>query len=176
MKRLENAVGILERIAEYTGRGIRFLLIPLILIVVYEVVSRYIFKTPTLWAWDLSRQFTGAIIILAGGYTLLSDSHIRVDIVVQRFSARNKARIEMLTFAFLAFVCIIMIWQGIDTAAYSFGIRERMETTFAPPIYPLKILIPLGFFLMLLQGVARFLRNFIFLRAPGTIETGLRAH
>ncbi len=169
-------INFIERISENTGRVIQFMLIPLVMVIIYEVTARYAFNAPTLWAWDICRQFTGAVIILAGGYTLLYDAHIRVDIIIQRFSEKTKARIEVIAFAFLVFVCAIMMWQGTDTAIYSFGIRERMETTFAPPIYPLKMLIPLGYFLILLQGIARFMRSILFILAPGTIETGFRSH
>ena len=168
---MESIIRFLERISDYTGQVVLFMLIPLVLVIVYEVVARYLFTAPTIWAWDISRQFSGAVIILAGGYTMLHGGHIRVDVIIERFSEKMKARIEMVAFAFLVFVCGVMIWQGIDAAWYSFQIREPMESIFAPPIYPLKMLIPLGFLLMLIQGTAQFLRNLIIISSD--IEVSL---
>jgi len=83
-------------------------------ITLYLVVLRYIFNSPTIWAFEVSNFLFGGIIILGGGYLLLHKGHVSVDIIYNRLSVRGKAILDLCTAPlFFLFVGVLM-WQGID--------------------------------------------------------------
>ena len=96
---------------------------------------------------------------LGGGYALLRGSHVRVDILYSRFSDRRKAIIDLATsLLFFAFIGVLL-WQSGEAALWSLKLRESSPTQFAPPLYPVKMAIVLGFLIILLQGLAKFTRD-----------------
>ncbi len=150
---------ISERLANFVSYG----LLLIIVVMIYEVVARYAFNRPTLWAEEAVGMLWGAYFILPAGSTITpntSPKHIRMDLIYNRFSRRKKAIVDLVgSIAFFLFVGVIA-WKGSETAWESLMIRERSASVWRPPIYPLKICLAVGTFLFLVQGVARFIRNF----------------
>ena len=144
---------------EWTGKTVRWLIIPLTLIVVIEVTLRYVFNRPTIWAWDINVQLLGAMVILAGGYTLLQGGFISVDVFSTRLSPRARAITELATAVLFFISIIVLLWKTADAAWESMLIRETMMSYFRPPIYPFRVLMVVGVFLLLLQGIAKFIRD-----------------
>ena len=151
--------GWIDRLNERVGYVVSFLILPMTLISVIEVVLRYVFNRPTIWGWDVNVMLLGTFSILTGGYVLLKDGHVTMDVIVSRLSLRARAVIALIT-SLLFFFCIgLLAWQGGIEAWNSLLIREKVNSVWGPPIYPLKILWPIGAFLLLLQGVANFIRE-----------------
>jgi TRAP-type mannitol/chloroaromatic compound transport system permease small subunit len=147
-----------DRISEWVGLLTSFLILPMTLIAALEVVLRYVFNSPTEWGWDVNTMLLGAFSILTGGYVLLKEGHVTVDIIVNRLSLKGRTVIGMITFALFFFCVVLLLYQSSIEAVDSVSIREKMSTVWSPPLYPLKILWPIGAFLLLLQGVANLKR------------------
>lgn len=150
---------IIDTLNEWVARVSAWLIVPLVLIVAMDVVLRYIFNRPTTWSWDITVQLLGALTMLSGGYILLTGGHVSVDAVTMRWSRRKKAIIELVTSVFFFFAIGVMLWSTADAAWSSLKIRECFPSFFAAPIYQLKIIIVLGAFLLLLQGIVKFIRD-----------------
>jgi TRAP-type mannitol/chloroaromatic compound transport system permease small subunit len=103
----------------------------------------------------------GAFILIGGGFTLYHSSHANMDIVYGLFSKRGKAILDLITFIFFAAFIGVLLWKGWDMAWRSVVNLEHDSTEWAPPIYPFKLTLPVGAFLLLLQGVSNFLKNLI---------------
>lgn len=144
---------------EWTGKIVCWLIIPLTFIVVYDVILRYVFNRPTVWAWDINIQLLGALVILGGGYVLLHNGHIGVDVLVVRLSPRKRAMVDLVTSLFFFFGVGVLLWKASLDAWSSLQIRELYTSFFQPPIYPLKIVVVIGVLLLLLQGIAKFMRD-----------------
>lgn len=156
---MKPSLGWIDILNEWVGRVLSLLIIPMTLIAVIEVILRYVFNRPTIWAWDINMMLLGAFSILAGGYVLLKQGHVTMDVVVTRLSPRVRAVIALIT-SLLFFYCMgLLLWQSGLAAQESIMIREEINSVWGPPIYPLKILWPIGVFLLLLQGVAAFIRD-----------------
>lgn len=146
---------------EWAGRIVSWLLLPLTLIIVMEVILRYGFGRPTIWAWDTNVMLLAGLIMLGGGYALLHDSHVAVDILVQRLSARKRAILDLITFFFF-FVAVggllveatVVAWSSVQT-------REMHYSFWAPPIYPLRVVMAIGVFLLLIEGIAKFITKLL---------------
>jgi len=124
-----------------------------------EVIARFAFNQPTIWAHEVTTHLFGFYSIMAGGYLILVNFHTRVDILWVRFSPRGRAIIDLCTCGFVFLFLGMLFWQSIPMFWQSFQIREVSQTPFAPPIYPLKAGLILGSFLILLQFIAKFIRD-----------------
>lgn len=144
---------------EWVGKACSLLFPPLVCIVLVEVILRYVFNRPTVWAWDISMMLMALTIVLSGGYVLHKNAHVNVDVIVTRFSPRTRAKIDLATSVLFFFAVGLLVWKSGEGAWDSFLTREHLSTVFSPPIYPLKIAWPIGAFLLLLQGVAKFIRD-----------------
>jgi len=153
---------LIDRINEKAGKLISLLIIILVAVVLYEICARYLFNRPTIWAQEISQMIYGAYVILLGGYVLQRGGHVNVEILYGKFSPRTRAIIDLFTWLLFFFFCGLILVKGWDMAWDSFKIRETEPTSFAPPIYPIKMMIPLGALLILLQGLAKFLRSLAF--------------
>lgn len=149
----------IDSLNERVGKNSGWLIVPLILLVVYDVTLRYVFNRPTVWAWDINIQLLGALVILGGGYTLLHGGHIGVDVLVIRLSPRKRAIVDLITSVFFFFGVGVLMWKAVVDTLFSLQIRERYTSVFAPPIYPFKILMVVGILLLLLQGLVKFIRD-----------------
>ena len=148
-----------DKTNEWVGRGVSLVFIPLVLLVMTEVVLRYFFNSPTIWSWDVNIQLSAALIALGGGYALLYKGHVLVDIFVSRFSPRVRAIIDMVT-ALIFFIGIgVLLWLAVGEAKISVATGERFTSLLEPVLGPIRIAIAVGIFLILLQGIAKFIRD-----------------
>jgi len=154
-------IRIVDKTNGWIGKAVSLLLIPLVLITAYEVVMRYIVKHPTIWSWDLNIQIFAAIIMLGGGYTLLQKGHVVVDVLVMNMKPKKRAILDLITSSFFFLGIIVLILGGWEMAWMSLKAKETMPTIWAPPYYTMKLLIPVGAFLVFLQGISEFLKTLI---------------
>jgi TRAP-type mannitol/chloroaromatic compound transport system permease small subunit len=154
------AVGKLNN---FVGGLISILPLAITVLSALEVAMRYIFEKPTIWVWDLNIQLFAALVMLGGGYTLLHKGHISVDFFTAKLSPKKKALLDLITSGFFFFSIIILLFYGWEIAWDSWVKRETMATLWAPPLYTMKMTIPVGALLILLQGIAKYLADFILL-------------
>lgn len=149
----------IDRISLWSGKVVSWLTLAATLILTYEVTARYLFGAPTGWAHDTSTLLFGMLYALAGAYTHYMRNHVGVDLLYSRLSPRARAGVDVFT-AVLFFVFVgAFFWYGWLFFADSFGRREFSLNNQDIPIYPAKFAIPLGGGLLLLQGIAKFIRD-----------------
>lgn len=153
-------LSIVDAISRRSGEAASFLLIVAIIAITYEVIARYLFNAPTIWANELTVYLLGILYMIGGAYTLYLKGHVSIDILYVRFSPRTRAISDLLTSLCFFLFCGVLLWQGIEYASASVIGGETSGTPWNPPIYFLKIAIPLGASLILIQGVAKFARDF----------------
>lgn len=153
---------IVDLVNERLGRVISLLLLALCLLMVYEVIMRYVFSRPSHWAFETSLFIYGGVGILGGAYVLLHGQHVRLDVFYGRLSPRTKTILDLVTVPVFFLVLAVLLWQGGVKAYNSVLIREVTDSMWGPPIYPIKIAIVLAAFLLLLQGIAKFIRDLYF--------------
>ncbi len=159
MRKLKSFLKCVDAISEWSGKGVSYLILPGILILAWEVVSRYAFNNPTMWAHGTSQRIFATYYILAGAYVLRHNQHVTVDIVYNRLSVRTKAILSLIGSIFFFTFCGVLLWKGIDFAWTSLSQLEPDETPWRAPLYPFKMMVPLGAFLILMQGLAKFIRD-----------------
>jgi TRAP-type mannitol/chloroaromatic compound transport system permease small subunit len=148
-----------DKLSGWTGRIFSYLLLPITFITAFEVFMRYVVKSPTIWAWDLNIQLSACVILLGGAYTFKENGHVAVDILVMNLSPKRRAAIDLITAPFFILGIGVMIWYGWQVGWTSFLAKETMPTIWAPPYWPIKLLVPIGALLMLIQGIAKIIND-----------------
>jgi TRAP-type mannitol/chloroaromatic compound transport system permease small subunit len=161
MSGLKWMLRFIDDVVHRVGLAFSFLLLPLMIITTIEVIARYIFNRPTIWAWDINMQIFSALVAIGGSYALRHDMHVKVDIFVMNLRPRHRALLDLITSILFFFTMVVFLYQSSRAAIESIRMREVMSTVWAPPFYPIMILIPIGAFLFLLQGIAIHMRNLL---------------
>ena len=167
---LESFCSKVDALNDWTAKIVRWLILPLTLLVTGEVVLRYVFNSPTIWSLDITVQTFAAFVILGGGYTLLSNGHISVDVLSTRLSLRGRAIVDLVTSVFFFGGIGMFLWKAAGAAWKSILVREAMFSYFRPPLYPLRVVIVLGILLLLLQGIVKFIRDLQTATHSGQVE------
>ena len=128
-------------------------------IMTYEVVARFVFNAPTIWAWDINTQLLAFIAVLTGGYVLLHNGHTRMDLFSSRWSERGRAYVHTFTYLLGILFLVALLVKSFSLGVHSVAIREYSLGLLGAPLYPLRIVIVLGIFLFLIQLLAEIVRN-----------------
>jgi TRAP-type mannitol/chloroaromatic compound transport system permease small subunit len=149
-----------DRLSTVIGQAFGWLIVALVLMIVYEVVARYAFNSPHAWALDLSIMGFSALFMMGGAYALAQENHVRGDILYGMLAPRSQASIDLVLYVVFFFPGVAALaWAGAEFASESWSIGERSAlTTGGPPVWPLKLLIPVTGALLLLQGASETLR------------------
>ena len=154
-------VKLIDKISEWTGALSAWIVIPLMLVVIYEVFLRHILNAPTRWGYDVLWMIFSAQFLLGGAFTLLRKGHIRIDIVYGVLSEKAKLIYDIVnTLVIILPPTVLLTWAGIVFAGDAWSSGENLSTTnWFFPSGPSKSLIPIGFFLLALQCVAELIRD-----------------
>ena len=169
MGKLRRILNWIDAISDWSGKAVAYLVLPGIFILAWEVVSRYVFNNPTMWAHGTSQRIFATYYILAGAYVLRHNQHVSVDIVYNRLGLRQRAILSIFGSLFFFVFCGVLLWKGVDFAWTSLSQLEPDETPWRAPLYPFKMMVPIGAFLILLQGLAKFIRD-VFTAITGNEE------
>ena len=155
--RLADAVDALTR---FFGKAIAWLILPMVLSLVWEVVARYFFDAPTIWAYDMTFMLYGTFFMVGSAWTLQRGGHIRTDVYYMKWSKRTQARVDLACYLVLFFPAMAVFgWLGWEYFWKSFQQNERIVTSpWLPIVWPFKFTMPLAAALLLLQGVAECIR------------------
>ena len=144
----------------WTGRIGAMIVVPLILAMVYEVVSRYAFSRPTEWAFELSYMMMGSIFLLGIAYALLVGQHVNVDFIHQALPKRVISIIDAIGYALLTVMMAWILMALVNNlgAAYRSGEGSGLSA-WNPRIWPYRTVYVVGFGLFTLQCFAKFIEN-----------------
>lgn len=154
----------IDRISIWSGKTVAWLIFPMFLVLFYEVLVRKFWR-PTIWANDVATMCYGAHFFLAAAYTLYLQKHIRTDFLSQRWSLETQVRLDIAQYLLLFLPGMIMFtWLSWEFAEESWELRESLMTTWRPPAYWYKTIIPVSSALLLLQGLSEVTKCFKTLR------------
>jgi len=156
---MKKLLKIIDSLSEWSGRIFSYLLWPGVAVLVYEVVARYVFNAPTIWAHGTTQRIFAVYYFICGAYISLNRSHINMDIIYTRFTPRKRAFLDIVGFFFFFIFCGVLLWYGSRYAWSSLIRLEPCNTPFRAPLYPVKLIIPLGALLIILQELAHLWRN-----------------
>lgn len=143
----------------FVGRFAMRLLFVLAAILLYSTFSRVVLGQPVNWVMEMSQFVLSAYYLLGGAYSLQLDAHVRMDLFYSRMAARKRAVTDAFTILFVIFYLGVLFWGGLSSTEYSWTYNQVNYTAWAPPLWPIKSIMTLGIFLMLLQAVSTFFKD-----------------
>lgn len=152
-------IRIIDGLNEAVGRVVSCVAALFAVLILFDVVMRYVFHLPTRWGFDVTKQLYGFYFVMLGGYALKHQAHVRVDLLLERLSPAWRRWVEVMGYPlfFFPFAWIFM------TKSYEFALRswKQGETTYGAvqlPVYPLKIAMAVAALLLFIQGISEFLK------------------
>ncbi len=156
---LTSLINAVDWINERVGRIISLWMIPLICLMSFEVLMRYVFFSPTDWGTELVTYIFAAYILLGGGYTLLYGNHVNINVLYNRNSPRTRAILDSITAIIFFLYAWVLFYEGLKFAVDGLMRNRHSGTDWNPPLYPVLMTLPVGAFLLLIQGGAKFIRD-----------------
>lgn len=161
---MKTFLSIIDSLSEWSGKIFSFLVVAATIVVVYEVMMRYVFNAPTVWGLELTIYLCAATYLMAGAYAHLYDAHVKVDVLYLRWTPRLRAIVDLATALFFFIGVGLLLWVGVVWTIKAIVGGSTSGSIWDPIIWPMRLLIPLGSFLLLLQGLAKFIRDFAIAR------------
>lgn len=159
---IKKYVKAIEKLSVLAGKTFSFLIIPIVVLQAGETFLRYIFDSPTVWSWEVAMLLYGAHFIVGAAWVMTYDGHVKTDMLYSRLSPKTQQLVDLIMYPVLFFpFVIVMLWKCADNTLYSIAIKETTYTQWAAPFYPSKIVITFAFALLLLQGIAKWLKTFV---------------
>ena len=140
------------------GRIAMYLLFVMMGILLYSSISKTFFN-PSLWTLEMAQFTMVAYYLLGGGYSMQLGSHVRMDLLYGAWSDKTKAAVDAVTVFFLIIYLVLLLYGGISSTQYALQYGEESNSPWAPKMAPVKIIMVIGIFLMLLQAIAMFFKD-----------------
>jgi TRAP-type mannitol/chloroaromatic compound transport system permease small subunit len=164
---------LIDGLNDRVGKAVYWLILVAVLVSAGNAVVRYALNTSSNAWLEIQWYLFSAVFLLCSGYTLLKNEHIRIDIVVGRFSVRTQTWIDIVgTVFFLLPMTVIILWLSWPMVTDSYLRHEISGDAGGLLRWPAKALIPLGFLLLTLQGLSELIKRIYFLmgRAPDPVD------
>jgi len=157
-------VRIVDRMNRFIGRIMMYVLFVMVGILLWSSISKAFFVVPAFWTLETAQFALVAYYLLGGPYSIQLGSNVRMDLFYGNWSDRKKAWFDSLTIFMLIIYLIIMLYGGIDSTAYAVEYQERSPTLWRPLMWPIKVVMCVGIFLMLLQAISELFKDIAKLR------------
>ncbi len=160
---LRQYVTIVEAVNYRIGRVAMYGIFVMVGVLLWSSISKTFFL-PSLWTLETAQFAMVAYYILGGPYSIQMGSNVRMDLFYSPWSDRKKAWVDSITVFFLIFYLGVLLWGGVESTQYSLRYNERSATAWRPLMWPIKITMIVGIFLMLLQATCELIKDVAKLR------------
>ena len=156
---IKSYIKFIDYISLKTGRATMYLVFVMMFILILSFVTRNIINIPLIWIIEMAQFVMTGYYLLGGGYSLLSDDHVRMDLIYSKLKDRTKAILDSITSVFLITYIVILLIGSISSLTYTIETNQRLFTAWAPYVLPIKSIMTFGILLMLLQSIAIFFKD-----------------
>tara|TARA_B100001123_G_scaffold413548_1_gene512041 strand:- start:169 stop:675 length:507 start_codon:yes stop_codon:yes gene_type:complete len=152
-------INFVDAICEKVGRFVMYWVFFMMFLLILSFVTRNIINFPLMWIIEMAQFTITAYYLLGGGYSMITDDHVRMDLFYGKLSDKGKAKMDAFTSIFLIFYLVILFYGSITSLEYTIQTKQRLFTAWAPFVWPIKTLMFFGILLMLLQAISMFFKN-----------------
>ena len=158
-KLIKYYIKLIDYISLKTGRATMYLVFVMMFILILSFVTRNIINIPLIWIIEMAQFVMTGYYLLGGGYSMLTDDHVRMDLIYSKLKDKTKALLDSLTSVFLVFYLVVLFYGSISSLTYTIETNQRLFTAWAPYVWPIKSIMTFGILLMLLQSIAIFFKD-----------------
>lgn len=151
-------VRIVDAVNYRIGRLMMYSLFVMFAVLLWSSVSKTFFL-PSLWTLEVAQFAMVAYYIMGGPYALQLGANVRMDLFYGNWTVKQKAWVDVFTVFVLVFYLGVLLYGAIDSTSYSFEYNERSPTAWRPVLWPIKIVMCVGIFLMLLQSISELFKD-----------------
>lgn len=155
---IRHYVRVVDAINYRIGRFVMYGIFVIFAVLLWSSISKTFFL-PSLWTLEVAQFAMVAYYIMGGPYSMQLGSHVRMDLFYGDWSPRTKARVDIVTILLLIFYLGVLLYGAYESTEYSFMYNERSPTAWRPLLWPIKVIIFVGFFLMLLQAISELFKD-----------------
>lgn len=165
MKSILKIAGRIDALNAGIGRILIWLVLAMVLVSAGNAIARYLLNQSSNAWLELQWYLFSAVFLLCAGYTLLNDEHIRIDVISSRLSRRTQIWIDIFgTVFFLLPMSVLVMWLSWPVFVNAWHSGEISSNAGGLVRWPVRLLVPLGFFLLSLQGLAELVKRIAYLR------------
>lgn len=163
MSFLRGYIRFVDAVNYRLGRLIMYGIFVMVAILLWSSFSKT-FLLPSMWTLEVAQFAMVAYYMLGGPYSIQMGSNVRMDLFYANWSDRRKAQIDAFTVLFLLFYLGVLLYGAIDSTSYSLKYNERSPTAWRPYLWPIKVTMCIGIFLMLLQAISELFKDILKLK------------
>jgi TRAP-type mannitol/chloroaromatic compound transport system permease small subunit len=152
-------VRYVEALNRIIGKFAMYLIFAMMGILLFSAISRTVFNVPYIWTIEMAQFTMAAYYLLGGGFSMMLGAHVRMDVLYGTWTPKRRAITDSITICCLIFYLVVLLIGGISSTWYSLEYGQRNYSSWGPPVSPIKIIMVIGIFMMLLQAIATFFRN-----------------
>ncbi len=152
-------VRIVDYLSTRFGRIAMYLIFLMIGTLLLDAITRNVINIPLYWCVELAQFTLAAYYIMGGAYSMQLDSHVRMDLVYDRLSDKNKARVDSFTAIFLVVYLVVLLIGAVSSTIYSIETNQKLFSMWNPSVIPIKVIMVIGIILMLLQAISTFFKD-----------------
>ncbi len=157
-------VKVVDAVNYYVGRFAMYLLYVLGAILLASTLSRLFLGASFNWALEMSQFVLSAYYLLGGAYAWQQGGHVRMDLLYQNFPVRRRLTIDAITVLFVIFYLAVLFAGGISSTNYAIVYKQQNYSAWAPVLWPIKVVMTVAIFLVLLQAISSFFKDVAELR------------
>jgi TRAP-type mannitol/chloroaromatic compound transport system permease small subunit len=158
-KAIKVFVRTIDATNKVVGKFSQYLVFVMMGVLLFESFSRTIFNQPHIWVVEIAQFTMAAYYLLGGGYSMILEGHVRMDLLYGRWSLKTRAIMDVITAVVLIFYLVLLLYGAISSLEYALRYQQVNYTSWAPPLAPIKIIMTTGIVLMLLQAIAIFFKD-----------------
>lgn len=158
---LNKILHIVDLVSEWAGKIFSFLIYFIIGIMLWSVLTRYFFSISNSYEMVSSAKVFPIYVAMGGAYTLLHKAHVNTDVIYGRFSLRTRSIVDLITAVFFFVFVIMILWFALPDAVKAVERLRPSLALFTPLNWPEQLFVAIGVLLLFLQGLAKFIRDFV---------------
>lgn len=164
MKILLRLSALIDALNEQVGHLSYWLILVAVLVSSGNATMRYAFNMSSNAWLEIQWYLFSAVFLFCAGYALLHNQHVRIDVISGRLSKRARAWIDILgTLFFLLPMSIAIMWMSWPVFVQAYELQEMSGSAGGLIVWPARLMLPIGFFLLILQGISELIKRVAFL-------------
>jgi len=156
---IKTYVRYIDAMNRIIGTFVMWMIFAMMGVLLFASVSRYVFNVPFLWVIEMAQFLMAAYYLLGGAYSLQMESHVRMDVLYDRWKPRTRSFWDSITAFCLVFYLIFLLYGGISSTSYAIKYWQTNYSAWAPLMWPIKLIMSIGIVLMLLQAISIFFKD-----------------
>ena len=158
-KAIKAYVRYVDAINRAVGRSVMWLVLVMMCVLLYAVIARAVFGVSYIWIVETSQMLLAAYYILGGAWAMQDDTHVRMDLLYGRLSPVRRAQVDAFTILFVIFYLVVMLRGGWSSTEYAIVYQQKNYSAWSPVLWPVKVVMTFGIFLILLQAISCLIRD-----------------